>query len=110
MTYKTLQEAAEAIKELMIADYARFNKHSDSDIGKRFIEEYRNSFRIENGRKYIKLVANQSVKGFIVKEPVKQFQVGDMLMAASWKTPALNFARGNALKGEFDRVRWTGIR
>ena len=47
----------------------------------------------------------QSVWGFIVaSENDKKFQVGDILMAAGWKSPARNKARGNVLSGNFKVV------
>ena len=84
---------------------------------------------LQEGRNYIKLVREQSydrdvddkhisVLGFIVKKAPKgidnktkqPFKVGDMLMAASWSSPATNFARGNILDGyDAEKVRYTGI-
>ena len=62
----------------------------------------------EEGRKYIKIVhakmgGQRSVHSFIVKEATKKFGVGEILMAASWKAPATNFARGTI----FDAETWT---
>jgi len=62
-------------------------------------------YGIDKGRKYLKIVsydsaegAGASVWGFInVNNP--NFEVGDVLKAAGWKTPALNAPRGNVLKG-----------
>ena len=35
---------------------------------------------------------------------------GDVLKAAGWKAPALNFARGNIYSHDwYDRAAWTGI-
>jgi hypothetical protein len=116
-TFENLNDAVVALKEKMIEDYREFNMRSaereDCGLDRSWFEErveaFADSFRIEEGRTYIKLVADRSVRGFVVKKPTKGFVVGDMLMAASYKAPATNFARGNALMGEFDRVRWTGI-
>lgn len=71
----------------------------------------------EEGRKYIKIVhekmggTQRSVHSFIVKEATKKFGVGDVLMAASWKAPATNFARGTIFDAETwtGRIRWSGI-
>lgn len=117
MMYENLNDAVVAVKEAMIADFANWNDKAhekstgglDKDWYDNRVAEYADDFKIEEGRNYIKLSANGSVKGFIVKKPTKGFVVGDMLMAKSWKAPATNFARGNALMGEFDRIRWTGI-
>lgn len=77
----------------------------------------------EPGRSYIKIVQNYasasgrheggSAHSFIVlKSPKgKNFQFGDILMAASYKAPATNFARGNIF--DYDsyksRARWSGV-
>jgi hypothetical protein len=65
---------------------------------------------MEPGRNFIKLIRDengrQSVVGFVVKKSPKaldnktneKFKIGDMLMAASWKAPATNFARGNVFE------------
>ena len=65
-------------------------------------------------KKYIKILtelsngSQQSVWGFIVaSENDKKFQVGDILMAAGWRGPARNKARGNVLSGNFGSS-WTG--
>lgn len=62
-------------------------------------------YGVDKGRKYLKIVSyddanggGASVWGFInVGNP--NFEVGDVLKAAGWKTPALNAPRGNILKG-----------
>lgn len=119
MMYENLNDAVLAIKEAMLADFVEFYKRSNArddtnqewrdNYAKERIAEYEDTFEVIEGRNYIKLMQDKSVKGFVVKVPTKGFVVGDMLMAKSWKAPATNFARGNCLMGEFDRVRWTGI-
>ena len=70
-------------------------------------------FKVKKGQKYIKIIndmsnGQQSVWGFIVaSENDKKFQVGDILMAAGWRGPARNKARGNVLSGNFGSS-WTG--
>lgn len=57
----------------------------------------------------MKIITGNSVWGFVVNtNSDKLFQYGDILKAASWKTPARNKARGNVLNGDFSWVRWTG--
>lgn len=119
MMYENLNDAVVAVKDAMIEDYKKWyvrsnerddtNKEWRENWAKEQIAKYEDDFKIEEGRNYIKLSANGSVKGFVVKKATKGFVVGDLLMAKSWKAPATNFARGNALMGEFDRIRWTGI-
>ena len=70
-------------------------------------------FKVKKGQKYIKILTelsngSQPVWGFIVaSENDKKFQVGDILMAAGWRGPARNKARGNVLSGNFGSS-WTG--
>lgn len=63
------------------------------------------------GSKYIKVSkqtgSQRTVWGFVVNtESDKKFKKGDLLMSASWRAPARNFARGNILENY--KVRWTG--
>lgn len=55
---------------------------------------------VQEGRKYIKLVDENSVWGFISKtnNPDKGYKYGDLLMPANWNTPAKH-SRGNVLDG-----------
>ena len=82
-------------------------------------------YSLSEGRNYIKIIMadentpdRQSVAGFVVKKSPKKaidnktcqpFNVGDMLMAASWNAPATNFARGNVFDFDSRNVRWTGV-
>ena len=87
---------------------------SDDNIAKRIREnsvvEFKNGLDYNKGAKYIKVIRrdNQtSVHSFIVNiYDDDKFKYGDILKAASWKTPARNFARGNVF--EEYKVRWTG--
>ena len=62
---------------------------------------------ITSGKKYIKIVRDNCVWGFIVKEDFKHLLKGDILKAAGYKKFAMNAARGNVLEGNFGVV-WTG--
>lgn len=56
------------------------------------------SYSVEVGRKFARLIQNdsqRSVIGFI------NLENGDLHKAASWKQPAKNFVRGNAIRGDF---------
>ena len=56
-------------------------------------------FAVIEGKKYIKIVEKRGgVWGFVVKKAEGKFQQGDVLKAASWSSPAKNFARGNIYK------------
>ena len=76
------------------------------------IDEYNAGISFIEGSKYIKIVtkhgSQSSVHSFIVKQDGGKFRRGDILKPASWKTPAMNFARGNVIDGTLDRIRWTG--
>lgn len=73
---------------------------------------HQKEWKVEIGRKYIKIVqetpGQNCVWGFIVNGPDKKFNMGDILMAAGWSSPARNKARGNVMDGTFQAVRWTG--
>jgi hypothetical protein len=66
----------------------------------------------EVGSTYIKIVTeihgSRSVHSFVVNKDVKGFTVGQVLKAASWKAPALNWARGNINSLTPGIVNWTG--
>ena len=71
-------------------------------------ENYKDMLKVQEGRKYIKIVGDRgSVWGFIVKEDGGKFRKGDILKAASYSSPATNAARGNIMDGGYI-VRWTG--
>lgn len=57
------------------------------------------SFGCEKGSKFVKLFSSdgsgRSAIGFI------EIATGNLYKAASWKAPAKNFPRGNALRGDF---------
>lgn len=93
----------QAIEKLLTAikDDYRGGKWRDE-----MVERFENGLRVEEGRKYIKVITGHSVWGFIVKGEDKVFQVGDILKAASWKTPTRNAPRGNIF-GEYS-IHWTG--
>ena len=61
----------------------------------------------QKGKKYIKVVQENGVFAFIVKEDFKHFKKGDILKAAGYNAPALNQPRGNVLTGNY-MIQWTG--
>lgn len=88
----------------MIEDFNRFIENEQ--MRKAFAE----GIEFRQGRKYLKVLKERSVWGFIVvDENDKMFQVGDILKAASWNAPARNKARANLFQPEtFENVFWTG--
>ena len=66
---------------------------------------------IRTGRKFIKIIRDNSVWGFVAKVdgthkgvPMK---TGDVLKAAGWSAPAKH-TRGNIFDGKQDYFSWTG--
>jgi len=66
---------------------------------------------IKTGRKFIKIIRDNSVWGFVAKAdgthkgvPMK---AGDVLKAAGWSAPAKH-TRGNIFDGKQDYFSWTG--
>ena len=123
-----IEDAIESVLDFMRENYVEWsnwssnykpNAHSENpDIKNEMIHNYCSGLRVEEGRKYFKLIGSngggtqESVKGFIVKEDGdRKFSRGDMLKPAGWKAPARNFSRGNVFrKDTFEgNVRWTGI-
>ena len=98
-----LAEALIAYKDVIIADYEKRLACVDEDGNLRFGIEF------EEGSKYVKVVSlswsSRSVHSFVEKA------TGDIWRAASWKSPARNFARGNVFKLDsyLNRTSWTGV-
>jgi len=113
----TLTNEIATLVEEIKKDYAGFNANLAKDasddetrdrIRANMTERFNNGIEISEGKKYIKIITNRSVWGFIVKgDDDKKFRKGDILKAASWATPARNAARGNVIDGGYT-VRWTG--
>jgi hypothetical protein len=98
-----LATALIGLKDVIVADYAKFLKEIDGSKDKFGIE-------FEAGSKYVKIVSisgggSRSVHCFVEKAN------GNILRAASWKSPARNFIRGNVYDqaSYINRVRWTGV-
>jgi hypothetical protein len=73
----------------------------------RMIADFTESLSFKMGSKYVKVVQKGSVHSFIVNtHDDPKFAFGDILKAASWKTPARNFARGNIFDETYS-VSWT---
>lgn len=82
------------------------------DYGDNEFDKFTVSF--EKGSKYIRIVktsyGSNSCAGFVVVSHDSKFPYGSLLKAATWKAPAMNFARGSIFNDEhIKKVRWTGI-
>ena len=115
----TMADALKEYKKKIGDDYENWTLGSKAllsadNIEKRIKEnsviEFKNGIDHICGSKYIKVIRrdNQtSVHSFIVNiYDDDKFKYGDILKAASWNTPARNFARGNVF--EDYKVRWVG--
>ena len=91
------------------ADYAHLKRWTrDDDIRKSMIQRFNESLKYTIGKKYIKIIKDGSVWGFIVNtDNDKKFRKGDILKPMNWATPARNKARGNILDGGYN-ISWTG--
>ena len=108
-----MENAIQQLIETIKADYRMGfeGRECNKDTAARMIEDFENGISVEEGRKYLKVIktmgTQRMVWGFIVKNDTNKFRAGDILMAAGWKAPATNKARGNILDGGY-RIRWTG--
>jgi hypothetical protein len=110
-----MDKAIDTLIEKIKDDYRGWGKPvaENDEIAKKvrreMIENFNQSIRYDVGNKYIKIIQDHSVWGFVVNtEKDKSFNYGDILKAASWKTPARNFARGNVFDIDNFNACWTG--
>jgi len=110
---KTLDsQMVEGMKGLIQAIETDYKNWTDK-AGLKYVKDFSVDYDI--GSKYIKVHNTTGLRdrsqtvvwGFVVNtDSDKKFKKGDLLMSASWRAPARNFARGNIL--ESYKVRWTG--
>jgi hypothetical protein len=81
---------------------------ANQDYAKVQLQQFKDSFRVDSGKSYFKIVAHGAVRAFIVKDTGPKFKAGDVLKPAGWTAPAKNFARGNVLIEDFNAIEWTG--
>ena len=101
----------DAIKADYLRDYRpAANGSIEEQVRNEMVYKFVNGLSLEVGSKYIRVVtsngSSRSVHSFIVREDGPKFKKGDILKSASWKTPALNQARGNIF-GQY-HTNWTG--
>jgi|TARA_B100001758_G_scaffold245364_1_gene258246 hypothetical protein len=100
-------------------DYANWGNDIDTldepqkSIRLKMIDEFNNGLRLSHGRKYIKVIQNGSVWGFIaVTDGVLKgipYKFGDVFKAAGWRAPAKH-VRGSIYLDRTDWFHWTGPR
>lgn len=83
----------------------------DVDVKNDLVDKFNSQIRYEVKQKYVKVISGKLVHSFIVLDRISfkngvTFEAGDILMPASWSSPAKNKARGNIF-GEYS-VKWTG--
>ena len=98
-------------------DYANWGNDIDSledpqkSIRLKMIDEFSNGLKLSHGRKYIKVIQNNSVWGFIaVTDGVLKgipYKFGDVFKAAGWRAPAKH-VRGSIYLDRTDCFAWTG--
>ena len=91
-------------------DYIKMSTSGGRELtgySKEQVDNWENSFRLETGQKFIRVVRENGVFAFIVKEDDGRFKKGDILKPAGYRAPAKNSARGNVLSGDY-YIQWTG--
>jgi hypothetical protein len=106
-------EFLNALAELehrIVEDYKGFQtkrgKEEMTEVNKTMFEAFKNGIRYIPGRKYLKVVTEKSLWGFINIKNTK-FKEGDILKGAGYNAPALNKPRGNIFNDNYE-ISWTG--
>jgi hypothetical protein len=109
-TAKTLDEGITNLMDGAKQDYIKMSTIGGKELtgySKEQVDNWDSKISIRPGKKYIKVVRENGVFCFIVKEDFKHFKKGDILKAAGFNAPALNSPRGNVLTGNYP-IQWTG--
>ena len=108
-----LQEAIDKLLGKIKDDYIQWSSKGKGyqALGgyfKESVDEHDSKMQVKYGQKYIKIIRENSVWGFIVNtDNDKVFKKGDILKAAGWNAPARNAARGNIFDDDY-YINWTG--
>ena len=94
-------------KEEYISMSTGYGKRELSGYSKEQADNWDSKTKVSMGKKYIKVVQENGVFCFIVKEDNGRFKKGDILKPAGYRAPAKNSARGNVLSGNY-YIQWTG--
>ncbi len=94
----------------IIEDYENFatagGKKEWTPIKIEMSKKFKDGLGYLPGTKYLKIITEKSVWGFINLKNVN-FKEGDILKAAGWRAPALNKPRGNIFNDNYE-ISWTG--
>ena len=105
-----LLNALGELENRIVEDYERFStaggKKEMSPISLAMFEDFKNGLGYLPGTKYLKIITEKSVWGFINLKN-EHFKEGDILKAANWNAPALNKPRGNIFNDNYE-ISWTG--
>ena len=111
---KTAENLYEGIANMMAGAKDDYVKMSTSNgkkelvgYSKEQVDKWDSLIRVEQGQKFIKVVRENGVFAFIVKQDDGRFKKGDILKPAGYRAPAKNSARGNVLSGNY-YIQWTG--
>ena len=97
------------LEHRIIEDYERFTTAGGKEMTStrlKMFEEFKNGLGYIPGRKYLKVVTEKTLWGFINLKNIK-FKEGDILKGAGYNAPALNKARGNIFNDNYE-IAWTG--
>ena len=116
---RSFKERVDLLLDGIKKDYANWGNDIDTldepqkSIRLKMIDEFNNGLRLSHGRKYIKVIQNGSVWGFIaVTDGVLKgipYKFGDVFKAAGWRAPAKH-VRGSIYLDRTDWFHWTGPR
>lgn len=110
---KTADNLNDGIKNMMEgakADYVRWSTSGGKELTDYSLEQTQKwdlNTKVIEGKKYIKVIQENGVFCFVMKEDSGRFKKGDILKAAGYNKPALNSPRGNVLTGNYP-IEWTG--
>lgn len=116
MTTITLDKAVDTLLEVIKTDYLSWSTRSATarglpeldNVSIDMIEKFCEGLYVKTGKKYLKVMTQNSVWGFVVVvDTDKKFKKGDILKPAGFNAPARNAARGNIFDESYN-VNWTG--
>ena len=102
-----IQNMIQGAKQDYINMSTSYGRKELTGYSKDQVDKWDNLWKVETVKKYIRVVRENGVFCFIVREDSGKFKKGDILKAAGYNAPAKNSARGNILTGNYP-IQWTG--